>query len=54
MTLWPEIKGIPINEFQIPRYIAMAFPTLYLNGNANLRSGQIREIKPVEYFKHLL
>ncbi|CAB4427789.1 unnamed protein product [Rhizophagus irregularis] len=28
-VLWPEIDGSPINEFQIPGYIARAFLTLY-------------------------
>ena len=34
--LWPEIDGFPINEFQTPRYIARAFPTLYPYGNGDL------------------
>src|ERR1043165_4637495 len=31
----------------------MAFLTLYLTGRADLRAGQIWEVKPAEYFKHL-
>ncbi|CAG8806777.1 18699_t:CDS:1, partial [Gigaspora rosea] len=26
---WPQIEGTPISEFNIPGYIACAFPTLY-------------------------
>jgi hypothetical protein len=51
---WPEIDNCPINEFQTPGYIAMAFPTLYPTGQADLRAERIRDIKPAEYFKHLL
>ena len=52
--MWPEIDNNPINEFQTPGYIARAFPTLYPYGKADLRSEQARDIKPAEYFKHLL
>ncbi len=51
---WPEIEGVPINEFQTPGYMARAFPTLYPYGKADLRTARAREIKPAEYFKHLL
>jgi len=34
--------------------MARAFPTLYPYGKADLRSIRAREIKPAEYFKHLL
>src|SRR5688572_5226936 len=44
----------PVNEFQTSGYIACAFPSLYLTGNADLRAEQIRDVKPAEYFKHLL
>ena len=53
-VLWPTIDVTPVNEFQTPGYIACAFPTLYPTGNADLRSGRSREIKPAEYFSHLL
>ena len=52
--LWPEIDGVPINEFQSSGYIARAFPTLYPYGNADLRSERPWNIKPAEYFKHLM
>jgi ATP-dependent DNA helicase PIF1 len=52
--MWPSIDGNPINEFRTPGYIARAFPTLYPTGDADLRSEHIREIKPAEYFSHLL
>ncbi len=52
--MWPEIDGFPINEFQTPGYIARAFPTLYPYGHSDLRSERPRDIKPAEYFKHLM
>ena len=52
--LWPEIEGIPINEFQTPGYMARAFPTLYPYGKGDLRSQRTWDILPAEYFKHLL
>ena len=36
VSLWPEIDGIPINEFQIPGYMVRAFPILYPHGKADL------------------
>ncbi|PKB95402.1 hypothetical protein RhiirA5_436787 [Rhizophagus irregularis] len=53
-VLWPEIDGSPINKFQTPGYIARAFLTLYPYGKGDLRSNRPRNIKPAEYFKHLL
>jgi len=52
--IWPEIDGSPINEFQTPGYMAKAFPTLHPYGQADLRSERPRDIKPAEYFKHLM
>ncbi|PKK63600.1 hypothetical protein RhiirC2_716869 [Rhizophagus irregularis] len=51
---WPNIDGTFINEFQTPGYIACAFSTLYPTGNGDLHSNHIREVKPSEYFLHLL
>ena len=51
---WPNIDGTPINEFQTPRYIARAFPTLYSTGNADLHAERIKIVKPAEYFQHML
>ena len=51
---WPQIDNHPINEFQTPGYIACAFPTLYPTGCADLRAERIRDVKPAEYFRHLL
>ena len=34
--------------------MARAFPTLYPWGIADLNEPRIREVKPAEYFKHLL
>ena len=52
--MWPEIDGAPINEFQTSGYMARAFPTLYPYGRRDLRSERIRDVKPAEYFKHLI
>jgi hypothetical protein len=54
VTTWPRINPSPINEFHTPGYIACAFPTLYPTGQADLRSERISNVKPAEYFKHLL
>src|SRR5205085_1990713 len=54
VSLWPEIDGIPINEFQTPGYMVRAFPTLYPHGKADLRSVHEKDIDPAEYFKHLM
>ncbi|PKY29830.1 hypothetical protein RhiirB3_446620 [Rhizophagus irregularis] len=53
-SLWPEIEGVPINEFHTPSYMVRAFPTLYPYGRADLRSARVKEVKPAEYFRHLL
>ena len=53
-SLWPEIDGNLINEFQTPRYMVRAFPTLYPHGRGDLHSERARDIKPAEYFKHLI
>src|SRR5215212_2921579 len=52
--IWPEINGVPISEFQTPGYIARAFPSLYPYGRADLCSARAKDVKPAEYFKHLL
>ena len=51
---WPQINNHPINEFQMPGYIACTFLTLYPTGCADLHAERIRDVKPAEYFKHLL
>ncbi len=53
-VIWPQIDGNPINEFQTPGYIARAFLTLYPTSDADFHRSHPREIKPAEYFKHLL
>ncbi|CAB4407286.1 unnamed protein product [Rhizophagus irregularis] len=53
-SLWPEIEGVPINEFHTPGYMVRAFPTLYPYGRADLCSARVKEVKPAEYFRHLL
>lgn len=52
--IWPHIGNNPINEFQTQGYIARAFPTLYPTGIADFRTERARNIKPAEYFKHLI
>ncbi|CAB4437360.1 unnamed protein product [Rhizophagus irregularis] len=52
--MWPQINGNPVNEFQTPGYIACVFPTLYPIGSADLCAERIKDIKPAEYFRHLL
>ena len=37
-VMWPEIDGIPINEFQTIEYIVRAFPTLYPTGQIFVRN----------------
>ncbi|CAB5207957.1 unnamed protein product [Rhizophagus irregularis] len=35
-VMWPNIDDTAINEFNMPGYIAHAFPTLYPTGSADL------------------
>src|SRR5947209_1838584 len=51
---WPHNEVSPVDEFNTPGYIARAFSTLYPWGIADLNEPRVREIKPAEYFKHLL
>ncbi|PKK60286.1 hypothetical protein RhiirC2_793548 [Rhizophagus irregularis] len=53
-VIWPNINDTAINKFNTPGYIARTFPTLYLTGSANLQAEHIRDVKPAEYFQHLL
>ncbi|CAB4435573.1 unnamed protein product [Rhizophagus irregularis] len=50
----PNIDDTAINEFNTSGYIARAFPTLYPTGSADLRAEHVRDVKPAEYFQHLL
>lgn len=50
----PNIDSTPIDEFHTVEYIACAFSTLFPRGAADLRAQQVREVKPAEYFQHLL
>ena len=49
-----EYSGIPVNEFQTPDYISCAFPILYSTSAADLYLERIKDVKPAEYFLHLL
>jgi len=51
---WPHNEVLPVDEFNTPGYMARAFPTLYPWGIADLNEPREREVKPAEYFKHLL
>ncbi|KAK3909608.1 ATP-dependent DNA helicase pfh1 [Frankliniella fusca] len=51
---WPEISPDCINEFKTPGYVAMAFPTLFPTGQADLRNPREFSISPKKYFQHLL
>ncbi|KAI5699514.1 hypothetical protein M8J75_004058 [Diaphorina citri] len=51
---WPEISAEPINEFTSASYIAIAFPTLFPTGAADLRSPRRVKVSPSEYFQHLM
>ena len=52
--MWPNIDGVPVNEFQMLEYITCAFLTLYPTGAADLCSDYVRNVKLAEYFLHLL
>ena len=53
---WPTLSEKPVNEFTTEGYVAMAFPTLFPKGDADLRDAINRreEVKIAEYFKSLL
>jgi ATP-dependent DNA helicase PIF1 len=51
---WPHIESFPINEFHTAGYMVRAFPTLFPRGTADFRSHRVKDVKPAEYFKHLL
>ena len=53
---WPTQDINPINEYTTEGYIAMAFPTLFPHGKADLRdmSGREVEIGIADYFDALL
>jgi len=53
-VMWSNIDENTINEFNTSGYIARAFLTLYLTGNADLYAEHIREVKLAKYFQHLL
>jgi len=53
---WPTVGERCVNEFTTEGYIAMAFPTLFPKGTADLRDAinRMEEVKLAEYFKSLL
>lgn len=53
---WPTQDLNPINEYTTEGYIAMAFPTLFPRGHADLRDQSRRqaEVHTAEYFDALL
>jgi len=54
--LWPTQDENPINEYTTEGYIAMAFPTLFPFGNADLRDSSRREVEIgiADYFDALI
>ncbi len=54
LIIWLQINSHPVNEFQTSSYIACAFPAFYPTGSVDLHAERIKEVKPAEYFKHLL
>ncbi|OWA50645.1 hypothetical protein BV898_15155 [Hypsibius exemplaris] len=52
---WPVIGGVPVNEFEKNTgFVTKAFPALFPFGTGDLRADRPRQIKPVNYFRHLL
>lgn len=50
---WPKIGDNPINEFETPGYMSLAFPTLFPTGTAQFRAARMRPITIGNYFLHL-
>ncbi|KAE8752107.1 hypothetical protein FOCC_FOCC001269 [Frankliniella occidentalis] len=51
---WPSGGSAPVDEFNTPGYVAMAFPTLFPTGAADLSIDRQYRVTPRQYFKHLL
>ncbi|XP_052129235.1 uncharacterized protein LOC113212961 [Frankliniella occidentalis] len=51
---WPSGGSAPVDEFNTPGYVAMAFPTLFPTGAADLSLDRQYRVTPRQYFKHLL
>ncbi len=52
--IWSQIDSYPVNKFQTSDYIICVFSAFYSTGSADLHAEHIKEVKPAEYFKHLL
>ncbi|KAK3916505.1 tRNA(Ile)-lysidine synthase [Frankliniella fusca] len=51
---WPTLGTSPFSEFTTPGYMACAFPTLFPYGNAGVHDSRPKEVKPHQYFRHLM
>ena len=52
---WPTVESdAPLNELTEPRFLGMAFPTLFPTGKAQLSTDRRLSVAPDEYFLHLL
>ncbi|XP_063392313.1 uncharacterized protein LOC134677816 [Cydia fagiglandana] len=54
VVAWPKLGNEPVNEFSTVGYIAMAFPTLFPYGSADLREPRLIKVTPSDYFQHLI
>ena len=52
---WPDVaQDEPFNEFTSDSYLTCGFPTLFPTGKAQFRQTRRRDVRPDEYFLHLL
>lgn len=51
---WPSRSSNPVNEFECVGFIAMAFPFLFPNGDADFNQTRTISINIKEYFQHLM
>jgi hypothetical protein len=54
MLNWPSIGSSPINEYNVEGLFNVAFPTLFLRGEADWLQTKMRNFHLHEYEKHLL
>ena len=52
---WPDVaQDEPLNEFTSDSYLTCGFPTLFPAGKAQFRQTRRLDVRPIEYFVHLL
>jgi len=54
ITQWPSVESAHVDEYTTEGYITMAFPTLFPTGEGDYLRPRPINIKPWEYFKHLI